>query len=338
MKHILKYAIVLSLFLLALAPSIAAEAEGDAEVPRIVLLGDPHLPYKTFPPTTKAAGEALVAAKEGVIADINGWSGVTRVVALGDLVGMRGTKEEYDFASEVLGCINAPFVPIAGNHDYIYKDEAGPLGVLVRGSPDSRKEKLDLFVSAFRLPSLQREESIAGYELVYLSTDSTERKYEVGLSSESLRWLEETLARTSSMPTIIFYHAPLAGTIRAAGLPTSPASDAAAQPSEAIAEILKHNPQVFLWVSGHTHTQPSNPDFDSPLNLYDGRVTDIHCPDLGHKRIYTNSLWLYPDRVLVRTFDHGAKDFVAKFDRVIPAPVAPAEPAMSDTSAAPAAP
>ena len=315
-------ALVLAAALLALGSCALTpepvNTEVDTGVPRIVLVGDPHLPYKATV-SSAAEGEAIVLAKESMRSDINGWAGVARVVALGDITANRGTAEEYRQAVEFLARFSAPLVPVTGNHDYIYTDQPGPLGIVVAGTAASRAEKLRRFAAAFQLSSLQREESLAGYELVYLSTDSTNTGYQVGLSEASLAWLEDTLDRNSTKPTIIFHHAPLAGTLVKNG--ASASGTAVAQPAERIDAILKRNPQVFLWVSGHTHTMPADPNFASSMNLHDGRVTDIHCPDLGHARIFTNSLWLYPDRVVVRTYDHLAGGFLAAMERTIVPPL-----------------
>jgi hypothetical protein len=57
----------------------------------------------------------------------------------------------------------------------------------------------------------------------------------------------------------------------------------------------------MLWVSGHTHTPADNPSFAADLNLYAGRVTNIHNSDLDREVIWTNSLYLYADKVTVKT-------------------------------------
>jgi len=302
------------------------EAPDESAVPRIVVLGDPHLPYKRTESAEAKMSETIIGAKQRVIDTINTWAGVTRVVAVGDIAGSWGTDGEYRFAAELLSRLSAPFVSITGNHDYIYKDEPETARKLHRGDATCRAEKLRRFMSYFRLTSLQREESIAGYELVYLSSDSTDTRYQVGLSESALRWLEQTLRRTADKPTIIFYHAPLAGTLIRDGEPISTSSSYAAQPATAIDAILKRNPQVFLWVSGHTHTAPDDPSFNSPQNLYDGRITDIHCSDMGHERIYTNILWLYPDRVVVKTYDYSASAYLQGKNRTVLLPVLPAKP------------
>jgi hypothetical protein len=299
----------------AAAAAQGPEPERAEALARIVLLGDPHYPYKTTMTKDAATGERLVAAKESIVAEINDWRDVTRIVAMGDLVGTRGTEEEYRLAAGYLREFRAPLVPITGNHEYLYSDKARPGGGLLPDKAATRKRKLERFESAFGLESLQREERLAGYELVYLCADARVRGYTAGLSKAALAWLAETLRRNRDAPTIVFFHAPLAGTLLVAGKPAG--GRFAAQPSGAIGEILSRNPQVFLWVSGHTHTPPASPNFDSPLNLYEGRIVDIHCTDLDRLHIYTNSLWLYPDRVVVRTYDHGAHEWMPELDRVV---------------------
>ena len=41
-------------------------------------------------------------------------------------------------------------------------------------------------------------------------------------------------------------------------------------------EVLADNPQVFLWVSGHTHTAATNPNFAAPVNRYKGRIVNLY--------------------------------------------------------------
>nr|NJM01920.1 lipase family protein [Desulfobacula sp.] len=93
-----------------------------------------------------------------------------------------------------------------------------------------------------------------------------------------------------------------------------------AQPHEEIHELLKQNPQVFLWVSGHTHTPPSEESFASPVNVYDGRITNIHNKDMNRGDIWTNSLYLYEDRVVVQTWDHQVHGPLPGLERTIATP------------------
>lgn len=294
-------------------PSSFVEEEGQGL--RLVLVADLHLPYKATKLESAAEGEALIAAKLALRDDLNSWTDAQRLVVVGDITGERGCPSEYAFALSYLSGLSAPLRPVAGNHEYVYADEYGATGSIVRCSSEERVRKLEYFRTSMGLETLQREEKLGGYELIYLSTDSLDTKHLVGISPESLAWLDDCLTRAPSLPTIIFFHAPLAGTLNVHDKPASGSS--VAQPAAAIDEILKRHPQVFLWVSGHTHTSPSNSSFASSINLYDGRITNIHCPDANRVSMYTNSLWLYPDHVLVRTYDHRYGRWLRRFDRRI---------------------
>ncbi len=80
------------------------------------------------------------------------------------------------------------------------------------------------------------------------------------------------------------------------------------------------NSQVFLWVSGHTHTSPKEESFAAPINSYANRVTNIHNTDMNRETIWTNSLFLYPDKVVVKTYQHKSGIWLPDFERTISAP------------------
>ena len=79
-------------------------------------------------------------------------------------------------------------------------------------------------------------------------------------------------------------------------------------------------PQVFLWVSGHTHTTPKDESFASEINVYEKRITNIHNSDMNRETIWTNSLFLYPDKVVVKTFNHKKGAWLQEFERTIVPP------------------
>ena len=57
-----------------------------------------------------------------------------------------------------------------------------------------------------------------------------------------------------------------------------------------------------------------------PSIVYEGRVTVIHNSDLERKRPWTNVLYLYPERVVVRTYDHWQKSWRPDLERTIRPP------------------
>ena len=103
-----------------------------------------------------------------------------------------------------------------------------------------------------------------------------------------------------------------------------------AEPAEKIRSILLDNPQVFLWGAGHLHMPATSEDFASPINLYENQVAVVHTSPLnvreGNTR-WSNSLFLYPNRVVVKTYDHTQGVWVDDLERELSPPVLENEPA-----------
>ena len=91
-----------------------------------------------------------------------------------------------------------------------------------------------------------------------------------------------------------------------------------AQPVNELHDLLMSNPQVRLWISGHTHTPATNDSFAAPeINMYGLRIMNIHNSDMDRKHIWTNSLYIYGDHIDIRTFDHRSQDWIENYDRQI---------------------
>ncbi len=306
-------AILLTLLLLA-APGETGNLQAAPEGPYhgIALIGDPHLPGRNL------------ASKEELIRTIGSWDDVERVVVLGDICKETGTAAEYSFAKKFFGRLGKPLRLIAGNHDYIYEDEMNSEGRKVQASPALRRKKLARFAETFGM-RVYGEERLGGYLLVFLSPEDLETDHLTQLSEERMAWFKALLERHRDLPTIVFFHAPLRGTLK----PYNERVDTPgfiAQPADRLAVLLRENPQLFLWVAGHMHVPATNESFSSPVNITEGRVTVIHNSDLERKRPWTNVLRLYPDRVVVRTYDHWQKSWRPDLERVIRPPVRPGPP------------
>ncbi|MCL2457827.1 MAG: metallophosphoesterase [Desulfobulbus sp.] len=297
---------IVALLALVVGASSSCPSSASREYRHVVILGDPHLPGRHL------------AEKERVRRTINGWRDVDLVVAVGDICDLYGTPAEYAAARSFFNRLNHPLALVTGNHDYIYATPAQPdAGGFYPASPEERADKLARFRQTFNLPALSFSRMVGGYLFLFVSADH--ERYLAGISNPQLDWLRTELARAPRTPTIIVFHGPLKGTQypfkRYINQPQS-----VAQPEEAIHDLLAANPQVFLWVSGHTHTPPTEASYASPINLYDGRVTNIHNTDMKHETIWTNSLLLYPDKVVVRTFNHQEGAWRPEFERVIRPP------------------
>lgn len=311
-KCIAFMAITVTLFL----SSTAFSAEKDYY--RIVVLSDVHFPGKN------------VAVKESALTDTNSWDDVDEVIVLGDVCYELGTDKEYAGAKEFFSQLQRPTHFIVGNHDYIYKDQKVN-GKKVKGTPEERKAKLDLFKATFGMDRLYYSQKVGGYLLVYLSVDDLYSRYLCQMSDEELNWLDEELSSNRNMPTIIFFHAPLAGTFvnNSADNPSF-----VAQPSETIRQLILQNPQVFMWVAGHIHLAATNANFNSDLNLYEHQVMNIHMSAMKgtgylsdqdsaggvYPTLWTNSLYLYPDKVIVQTYDHKEGIAIKELERTIAIP------------------
>lgn len=289
---------------------------------RLVVLSDTHLPGR------------LLERKSQVVLAVSRWKDVDGVVVTGDITETSGTAAEYAFAKAFFARLKKPLYPIAGNHDFIY--DLGPAGKLMKASAAVRRAKLRLFQDTFGLPATHYEKRFGRYLCLFISNDDLESDLLTVMSSGTLTWLQAELRANPVSPTIIFFHGPLEGTVQGKNEVTGRPSFVA-QPADKLRAILWQNPQVFMWVSGHVHLAATNAGFADPkTNLYAGRVMGIHNSDMDghsylsendhgtttHDNIWTNSLFLYPDRVVVKTYDHQKKAWMKSLTRTIRPPVA----------------
>lgn len=290
--------------------------DGAGDYFRIVVLGDPHLPVREREVPDPDKQHKIIEAKHQVIKDINSWDDVQQIHVLGDVVAQFGNETEYAYAKDYFEWFNKPVFFIAGNHDYIYTDSLSPEGRFVRGNAESRQRKLARFKDTFGLSSLFYSQKIGKYLLLFLSTDSLDSARLAQMSEQQLKWLSSELGEYAQMPTIVFFHAPLAGTLLSYNKQVN-TPDFIANPQETVENIISDNPQIILWVSGHTHTSAVNPSYAADINVFDQHVANIHNTDMDRQTIWTNSLYLYRDRIIIRTFNHRKKLWEEHLDRVV---------------------
>ena len=284
---------------------------------RIVILSDAHYPSKLSIEEDIVGRQSKIDNKLKTINDINGWNDVDLVVFLGDIVEKSGNESEYAKAKEFVDKLTKPKTLIAGNHEFMYEDHLTANGKLKWASPDLRAAKLERFKNAFRINNLYYSKYIDNYLLIFLSPDATNGKHLTEMSKQQLSWLEKTLADNVTKPTLIFFHAPLAGTLESYNKDANTANFVA-QPEKQLHDLLIANPQILLWISGHTHTPATSPSFASAINFYEGKILNLHNPTLDGKIIWTNSIYLYPDKIFIRTFNHKTGEFIESLDRTIP--------------------
>ena len=162
-------------------------------------------------------------------------------------------------------------------------------------------------------------ERLGNYLLVYLSPDDLETDLLVQLSEERIAWLATGARRQPGCPDD--HLLPRPARRNAHGLQrTRQHPSFVAQPAGRLGEVLRANPQVFLWVAGHMHVPATNESYSSPVNVYEKRVTVVHNADLERKRPWTNVLSLYPEKVLVRTYEHWQNVWLPDMERTIRLP------------------
>ena len=183
------------------------------EYHRIVILSDAHYPSKLSAEENANGRQAKIDNKLSAINDVNGWNDVDLVVFLGDIVEKLGNESDYSQAKEFVDKLTKPKALIVGNHEFMYEDHLTASGKLKWASPELREEKLERFKNTFQLNDLYYGRYIDNYLLIFLSPDVTNGRYLTEISTEQLSWLEKTLVANKTRPTLIFFHAPLAGTL-----------------------------------------------------------------------------------------------------------------------------
>lgn len=297
-------------------------AEGGASAAksyyRLVVLGDPHLPVRDRKVKSLDKRKRIIQAKENVIADINSWEDVDEIVVLGDVAAQFGVEAEYNYATQYFSQMKKPVSFITGNHDYVYVDGDSDTGKLLRGSEASRAAKLAYFKKVFGLNSVFYSHQAGPYRLIYLSPDSLESRHLTEMTQEQLAWFSDELEAHRQSPTIVFFHAPLKDTLLQYNKEVN-TPDFIAQPVNVVAKLLEDHSQIRLWVSGHTHTPATNESYAATeLNTYAGHVVNIHNADMDRETIWTNSLYLYSDQILIKTFNHYRKEWEKPLERIFP--------------------
>lgn len=306
-KYFLPWVILIGLGVLLLgAPGNLLSAGGPTPY-HLLVLGDPHLPGK------------FLAEKKAVIRNINSWPDIKLVVAVGDICQDLGTAKEYSAAKQFFNQLAKPFVPIPGNHDFIYADIKGPNGKRIKAAASEKHRKLALFQRTFGIPALYHSKLVANYLLIFLATDDLQSDQLTRISQKQLDWLRSELKRNRKIPTIIFFHGPLYGTLSSYKKDAN-SNDFIAQPQDSIRKILQKNPQVFLWVCGHMHVPATNKNFRSRINLYENRVYTLHNSDMNRETIWTNSLFLFPDKVVIKTYNHRLGAWSPELEKTLAAP------------------
>ena len=126
-----------------------------------------------------------------------------------------------------------------------------------RWHPKNKRNQNTQSLKIFSISEAIYLKAVFRNKYIRLLDPDIDTKIFVELNNRHLQFFENELSTHPDMPTIVFCHAPLLGTQfnweeNDTNLPKK-----AFQPAKAISSILNNHKQVFMWVSGHTHTPPT---------------------------------------------------------------------------------
>lgn len=296
------------LFAFSFLSVLTQAAEPEA---RIVVISDLHYPTKT---RKKDLRRQKIANKVAAMEEIGHWEDVDLCVFTGDMVQRTGDLLDVQVVRNFIDQLPQPKAFLAGNHEVMYTGLPTLPGTLRKGDAGTRVAHLMEYQWNFGPLYFSRD--LGGYHLIFLSPDCMASRYAVELSQEQLAWLQQDLAAHRHQPTLIFCHAPLTGTLLPGDKQDIPWNYA--QPAQPLWQLLVKNPQVVLWVSGHTHNSPKGRNFINPLHWIPGTHTwNAYNSTWDGNQAWTRDLLLYPDKVVIRTYDHKKGQWMKKGEETI---------------------
>ena len=163
------------------------------------------------------------------------------VLATGDLTD-DGTKEQYSQFLEIIAPLNAPLLPLPGNHD----DYSEFINAFSSTLPDEiPKNHCSYVIDNFPVRLIALDTSLPG-------------QHDALFSEDHELWLSQVLAQEKDKPPLIFTHFPPFETginfMDISGLKSA----------DRLEKIIRNNPQVKLVVAGHVH-RPIQTSFASTM-------------------------------------------------------------------------
>ena len=53
------------------------------------------------------------------------------------------------------------------------------------------------------------------------------------------------------------------------------------------------------------------------MNYYHGKLLDVYNPTWDGKQVWTNSLYLYKDKIVIKTYDHKKGEWMDQLTRTV---------------------
>jgi 3',5'-cyclic-AMP phosphodiesterase len=232
-----------------------------------------------------------------------------------------GRTEQMEAFKKVMAAVAKPdqLLVNTGNHDFYDQDA-------------SDDEELRRFREAFGLPAAYSSRVAGGLHIVMLANElhkSAPRYREwAWLSPAQLKWFERVLAEHREKFTVVCLHQPLQDTV----VWSWGGNDfAGCGQAKELRAILAKNPQVRLWLSGHTHMGAEVAGNVSGQ----GRVTFVGLGSTFYQFVQSDVatefgnfrkdlsvsqsrlLEVWPDRVVLRARDHVARAWMEENELVL---------------------
>jgi 3',5'-cyclic-AMP phosphodiesterase len=251
------------------------------------------------------------------------------VLIVGDVTN-HGYKEEYEIAKSLLRPFYNKQIPVyvtMGNHEF-YNPKL------------TNEQARSLFLSEFQLRTPYQNIVKDNIHLVVLSPEylagrGASRDW-ARISATQLTWFENVLRQHQDKTTLVFLHQPLNNTVE-----QSQYEDWIARTvqTDALLEIVRENPQVKCWFSGHTHaplTERNQIVFRHGIWFFGGASTyytnDIEPingnrsgPYLGKgKKKYdfhasqSRFIRVDKDKIIVQARDHQRRNWIKGLEHTVP--------------------
>lgn len=286
------------------------EPESGPRPVRVLLLSDPHTQEGRYSLTAGKLRDALNDYK-ALKPDL--------LIVNGDVTD-RGYVAEYETFFDAVRSVLGAKLPVAittGNHEF-YDKEA------------SDETEIARFLKASGQQTPYSALKVAGVHLVLLATEmwkgAPKNPEWSWLTPAQLDWFDQTLAANRDLFTIVLLHQPLQETV----IWSHGGNDfgGSGQVDE-LKAILAKNPQVKLWLSGHTHQR-----IEAESNT--AQIGQTRFLSLGSTayQIYLDAngqalerdweasqsrlLEIWPDRIELKSRDHQSKQWLDQVALTLP--------------------
>jgi len=173
------------------------------------------------------------------------------LISLGDVGGYSysGSQKSFEDAKSFFSTFKVPFYPLIGNHDMEGKE--------FKTDAESVEAWCHTFSQPLPYYSIQLEHAL----LIFLSSTRYRSNqgscHEVHLEEEQVQWFQAEIEAHPNTPIIVFSHCPILGSqlrvLQNLHLKVPNAYLNHTDRPQRFFHLLKKNPQIKLWFSGHNH-------------------------------------------------------------------------------------